>query len=270
MANGTAADIRKSLLKWINTFPGVQVPGTDLAVLADGVVLSKLMHDMYAAPRGGTPRGRRRRRLLTAIRALLGGSCPPAIRPRPRRRRTRATAIGWPATTCSKGAARFRRARLKCAVRSPLVAGRLLPLELCRLLRDIKRFYETDLHEVIDAAKLPNLMAIAKEAAVPEIEKLVLLLLACSVQCEKKEIFVGRLMGLDSETQGVLMLLITQVRRRLPRAHCIDGFRNNPLTGVRAPSGAAAHGRASWAATLPRRSSRRRRRRPPRSPPPSR
>jgi len=93
---------------------------------------------------------------------------------------------------------------------------------LLRLLRDIKRFYETDLHEVIDAAKLPNLMAIAKEAAVPEIEKLVLLLLACSVQCEKKEIFVGRLMGLDSETQGVLMLLITQVRRRPLRSPCND------------------------------------------------
>jgi len=57
MANGTAADIRKSLLKWINTFPGVQVPGADLTVLADGVVLSKLMHDMYVAPPQDMPGG---------------------------------------------------------------------------------------------------------------------------------------------------------------------------------------------------------------------
>jgi hypothetical protein len=81
-----------------------------------------------------------------------------------------------------------------------------------RLLRDIKGFYDTELHELIDPGQLPNLMAIAKEAAAGELEKLVLLLLACAVQCDRRDVLVGRIMGLDAEPQRVLMMLITQVR----------------------------------------------------------
>ena len=90
--------------------------------------------------------------------------------------------------------------------------SRAAPPDTTSVLRDVKRFYEIDLREVIDPAKLPNLMTIAKESSVADLDKLVLLLLACSVQCEKKEIYVGRLLALEAEPQRVLMMLIAQVR----------------------------------------------------------
>ena len=44
--NGVAEDIRHSLVQWLNTFPGLRLTTADFGQLADGIVLSRVMHDM--------------------------------------------------------------------------------------------------------------------------------------------------------------------------------------------------------------------------------
>ena len=41
-----AEDIRQSLVRWLNTFPGVRLSASDFGTLADGAVLGRVMHDM--------------------------------------------------------------------------------------------------------------------------------------------------------------------------------------------------------------------------------
>ena len=41
-----AEDIRQSLVRWLNTFPGVRLSASDFGTLADGAVLVRVMHDM--------------------------------------------------------------------------------------------------------------------------------------------------------------------------------------------------------------------------------
>jgi hypothetical protein len=53
-----ASDIRHSLVRWLNTFPGVELAAADLESLADGVVLCRVMHDMCGRAAPLPPTGR--------------------------------------------------------------------------------------------------------------------------------------------------------------------------------------------------------------------
>ena len=65
--------------------------------------------------------------------------------------------------------------------------------------------------------KLPQVLTIAKEplgeVALAEMQKLILLLLGCAVQCDKKEEFIERIKQLEIDVQHAIVMHIQEVRR---------------------------------------------------------
>ena len=63
--------------------------------------------------------------------------------------------------------------------------------------------------------KLPHILTIAKdplsEIAVAEMQKLILLLLGCAVQCDKKEVFIERIKQLELDVQHAIVVYIQEV-----------------------------------------------------------
>ncbi|XP_039739964.1 protein Daple [Pteropus medius] len=83
------------------------------------------------------------------------------------------------------------------------------------LVRNIKTYYQEVLQQLI-VMNLPNVLMIGKdplsgEEAWEEIKKVLLLVLGCSVQCEKKEEFIERIKQLDIETQAGIVAHIQEV-----------------------------------------------------------
>ncbi|XP_062249558.1 coiled-coil domain containing 88A [Platichthys flesus] len=82
------------------------------------------------------------------------------------------------------------------------------------LNRHLRAFYQEDLQQLI-LMSLPNVAILGQnpltEAAVEELRRLLLLLLGCSVQCEKKETFIQQIQSLDIETQAAIASCIQQV-----------------------------------------------------------
>ncbi|XP_026185622.1 coiled-coil domain containing 88A isoform X2 [Mastacembelus armatus] len=82
------------------------------------------------------------------------------------------------------------------------------------LNRHLRAFYQEDLQQVI-LMPLPNVAILGQdpltEAAVEELRRLLLLLLGCAVQCEKKETFIQQIQSLDIETQAAIASCIQQV-----------------------------------------------------------
>ncbi|XP_021579950.2 girdin isoform X4 [Ictidomys tridecemlineatus] len=82
------------------------------------------------------------------------------------------------------------------------------------LVRQIKFYYQETLQQLI-VMSLPNVLIIGKnpfsEQGTEEVKKLLLLLLGCAVQCQKKEEFIERIQGLDFDTKAAVAAHIQEV-----------------------------------------------------------
>ncbi|XP_063474059.1 girdin isoform X21 [Symphalangus syndactylus] len=82
------------------------------------------------------------------------------------------------------------------------------------LVRQIKFYYQETLQQLI-MMSLPNVLIIGKnpfsEQGTEEVKKLLLLLLGCAVQCQKKEEFIERIQGLDFVTKAAVAAHIQEV-----------------------------------------------------------
>ncbi|XP_034274224.1 protein Daple isoform X2 [Pantherophis guttatus] len=82
------------------------------------------------------------------------------------------------------------------------------------LVRNIKTYYQEVLQQLI-IMNLPNVLTIGKDPlsgkSMDEIKKLLLLVLGCAVQCERKEEFIERIKQLDIETQAAIVSHIQEV-----------------------------------------------------------
>nr|KAF6499349.1 coiled-coil domain containing 88C [Molossus molossus] len=82
------------------------------------------------------------------------------------------------------------------------------------LVRNIKTFYQEVLQQLI-IMNLPNVWLIGKDPlsgkSMEEIKKVLLLVLGCAVQCERKVEFIDRIQQLDIETQAGIVAHIQEV-----------------------------------------------------------
>ncbi|XP_043371899.1 protein Daple isoform X2 [Dermochelys coriacea] len=82
------------------------------------------------------------------------------------------------------------------------------------LVRNIKIYYQEVLQQLI-IMHLPNVLMIGKDPlsgkSMDEIKKMLLLVLGCAVQCERKEEFIERIKQLDIETQAAIVSHIQEV-----------------------------------------------------------
>ncbi|XP_028914715.1 protein Daple isoform X2 [Ornithorhynchus anatinus] len=82
------------------------------------------------------------------------------------------------------------------------------------LVRNIKTYYQEVLQQLI-VMNLPNVLMIGKDPlsgkSMDEIKKVLLLVLGCAVQCERKEEFIERIKQLDIETQAGIVAHIQEV-----------------------------------------------------------
>ncbi|XP_031197479.1 girdin isoform X4 [Mastomys coucha] len=82
------------------------------------------------------------------------------------------------------------------------------------LVKQIKFYYQETLQQLI-MMPLPNILIIGKnpfsEQGTEEVKKLLLLLLGCAVQCQKKEEFIEKIQGLDFDTKAAVAAHIQEV-----------------------------------------------------------
>ncbi|XP_072171523.1 girdin-like [Diadema setosum] len=82
------------------------------------------------------------------------------------------------------------------------------------LMKRIKSFYLDMLDQLI-VMKLPNVLTIAKdplsEEALIEVQKVLLLMLGCAVQSDKKELFIERIKRLDLDVQQEIVVHIQEI-----------------------------------------------------------
>ncbi|XP_048374292.1 girdin isoform X3 [Sphaerodactylus townsendi] len=82
------------------------------------------------------------------------------------------------------------------------------------LVRQVKSYYQETLQQLI-MMPLPNVLIIGKnpfsEQGTEEVKKLLLLLLGCAVQCQKKEEFIERIQSLDFDIRAAVAAHIQEV-----------------------------------------------------------
>ncbi|XP_018085911.1 protein Daple isoform X2 [Xenopus laevis] len=82
------------------------------------------------------------------------------------------------------------------------------------LVRHIKAYYQEVLQQLI-VMNLPNVLLISKDPltdkSMEELKKILLLMLGCAVQCERKEEYIERIKQLDIETQAGIVSHIQEV-----------------------------------------------------------
>ncbi|XP_029972273.1 protein Daple isoform X1 [Salarias fasciatus] len=82
------------------------------------------------------------------------------------------------------------------------------------LTRHIRTYYQETLQQLI-VMPLPNILCIAKDPlsakSMEELKRLLLLLLGCAVQCERKEEMIEKIKLLDIETQAAIVSHIQEV-----------------------------------------------------------
>ncbi|XP_051885592.1 protein Daple-like [Pristis pectinata] len=82
------------------------------------------------------------------------------------------------------------------------------------LVRHIKNYYQECLQQLV-VMNLPNVLLIAKDPlsgkSMDEIKKVLLLMLGCAVQCERKEEFIERIKQLDITTQTAIVAHIQEI-----------------------------------------------------------
>ncbi|XP_067901010.1 girdin-like isoform X3 [Heterodontus francisci] len=85
---------------------------------------------------------------------------------------------------------------------------------LSSLVHQIKLYYQETLQQLI-MMSLPNVLVLGRtpqtEHGIEEMKKLLLLLLGCAVQCERKEEFIERIKNLDFETKAAVATHIQEV-----------------------------------------------------------
>ncbi|KAK7153274.1 hypothetical protein R3I93_011240 [Phoxinus phoxinus] len=82
------------------------------------------------------------------------------------------------------------------------------------VIRHIKNYYQESLQQLI-VMNLPNVLAIAKDPlsgkSMEEVKRLLLLILGCAVQCDRKEEIIEKIKLLDIETQATIVTHIQEV-----------------------------------------------------------
>ncbi|KAM8852578.1 girdin isoform 3-T3 [Synchiropus picturatus] len=82
------------------------------------------------------------------------------------------------------------------------------------LIRQIKDFYQETLQQLV-MMPLPNVLVLGRnplsEQGLEEMKKLLLLLLGCAVQCEKKEEYIERIQTLDFDSKAAIASHIQEV-----------------------------------------------------------
>ncbi|XP_053330989.1 protein Daple isoform X2 [Spea bombifrons] len=82
------------------------------------------------------------------------------------------------------------------------------------LVRHVKAYYQEVLQQLI-VMNLPNVLMISKDPlsgkSMEEMKKILLLMLGCAVQCERKEEYIVRIKQLDIETQAGIVSHIQEV-----------------------------------------------------------
>ncbi|XP_052010341.1 girdin-like [Xyrauchen texanus] len=82
------------------------------------------------------------------------------------------------------------------------------------LNRHLRSYYQENLQQLL-LMSLPNVAVLGRdpltEGAVAELRRLLLLLLGCAVQCERKETFIQQIQCLDIDTQAEIALCIQEV-----------------------------------------------------------
>ncbi|XP_061692574.1 girdin isoform X2 [Syngnathoides biaculeatus] len=82
------------------------------------------------------------------------------------------------------------------------------------LIRQIKAYYQETLQQLV-MMPLPNVLVLGRnpltERGLEEMKKLLLLLLGCAVQCEKKEDYIERIQTLDFDTKAAIASHIQEV-----------------------------------------------------------
>ncbi|XP_072767920.1 girdin isoform X2 [Nerophis lumbriciformis] len=82
------------------------------------------------------------------------------------------------------------------------------------LIRQVKAYYQETLQQLV-MMPLPNVLVLGRhpltERGLEEMKKLLLLLLGCAVQCEKKEDYIERIQTLNFDTKAVIASHIQEV-----------------------------------------------------------
>ncbi|XP_032408988.1 girdin isoform X3 [Xiphophorus hellerii] len=82
------------------------------------------------------------------------------------------------------------------------------------LIRQIKAYYQESLQQLV-MMPLPNVLVLGRnplsEQGLEEMRKMLLLLLGCAVQCEKKEEYIERIQTLDFDTKAAIASHIQEV-----------------------------------------------------------
>uniref|UniRef100_A0A3P8XFR4 Calponin-homology (CH) domain-containing protein n=1 Tax=Esox lucius TaxID=8010 RepID=A0A3P8XFR4_ESOLU len=82
------------------------------------------------------------------------------------------------------------------------------------LIRQMKSYYQETLQQLV-VMPLPNVLVLGRnplsEQGLEEMKKLLLLLLGCAVQCEKKEEYIERIQTLDFDTKAAIASHIQEV-----------------------------------------------------------
>ncbi|KAM4729385.1 girdin isoform 2-T2 [Anableps anableps] len=82
------------------------------------------------------------------------------------------------------------------------------------LIRQIKAYYQESLQQLV-MMPLPNVLVLGRnplsEQGLEEMKKMLLLLLGCAVQCEKKEEYIERIQTLDFDTKAAIASRIQEV-----------------------------------------------------------
>nr|XP_055026624.1 girdin isoform X2 [Misgurnus anguillicaudatus] len=86
------------------------------------------------------------------------------------------------------------------------------------LIQQIKSFYQETLQQLV-MMSLPDVLVLGKtplsEQGLEEMRKLLLLLLGCAVQCERKEDYIDRIQTLDFDTKAAIAAHIQEVTHNL-------------------------------------------------------
>ncbi|KAG5857353.1 hypothetical protein ANANG_G00018570 [Anguilla anguilla] len=91
------------------------------------------------------------------------------------------------------------------------------------IIRHIKNYYQENLQQLV-VMNLPNALSISKDPlsakSMEEMNRLLLLMLGCAVQCDRKEEFIEKIKLLDIETQAAIVTHIQEVTQN--QANVLD------------------------------------------------
>ncbi|KAK9412198.1 girdin [Crotalus adamanteus] len=111
--------------------------------------------------------------------------------------------------------------------------GSLRIQNLSILIRQIKSYYQETLQQLI-MMPLPNVLIIGKnpfsEQGTEEVKKLLLLLLGCAVQCQKKEEFIERIQSLDFDVRAAVAAHIQEVTHNQENVFDLQWMDDSALT----------------------------------------